>query len=190
MAPDRPAAGEGSDPGLPARTAPPACKVIVVMPAYNASETLRRTFEEMPPEAIHETILVDDASTDDTVARARALGIDVLEHAQNRGYGGNQKTCYAEALRRGADIVIMLHPDYQYDPRLIPMMILPLRLGMYDIMLGSRVRTRRECLDAPLQVSREPVPHVLRKHQSRAESLGIPLRLPVLPPRSADDAPL
>src|SRR5205823_14485576 len=82
------------------------------------------------------------------VGIARALGIGVLEHAQNRGYGGNQKTCYREALARGADIVIMLHPDYQYDPRLVPMMILPLELGILDVMLGSRVRTRRECLES------------------------------------------
>ena len=79
---------------------------------------------------------------------ARALGIRVLEHTRNRGYGGNQKTCYREALERGADIVIMLHPDYQYDPRLVPMMILPLQLGILDVMLGSRVRTRRECLES------------------------------------------
>jgi glycosyltransferase involved in cell wall biosynthesis len=97
---------------------------------------------------VHESLLVDDASRDDTVAIARSLGIRVLEHAKNRGYGGNQKTCYREALDRGAEIVIMLHPDYQYDPRLVPMMILPLQLGILDVMLGSRVRTRQECLES------------------------------------------
>ncbi len=123
-------------------------KTVVVLPAYNAAETLRQTYAEIPPGWVDESILVDDASRDDTVAIARSLGIEVIEHARNRGYGGNQKTCYAEALRRGADIVIMLHPDYQYDPRLVPMMILPLQLGILDVILGSRVRTRRECLDS------------------------------------------
>jgi len=121
---------------------------IVVLPAYNAAETLKQTVAEIPPGWVDEAVLVDDASKDDTVAIARSMGIHVIEHVRNRGYGGNQKTCYAEALRRGADIVIMLHPDYQYDPRLVPMMILPLQLGILDVILGSRVRTRRECLDS------------------------------------------
>ena len=121
-------------------------RVVVVMPAYNAARTLQLTFRDLPPDTIDEVILVDDASRDGTVEIARSLGIHVLEHPRNRGYGGNQKTCYTEALARGADIVILLHPDYQYDPRLIPMLVLPIRLGIYDIMLGSRVRTRSECL--------------------------------------------
>ncbi|HTK31809.1 MAG TPA: glycosyltransferase family 2 protein [Candidatus Saccharimonadaceae bacterium] len=116
------------------------------MPAYNASGTLRQTWNGIPAGYVDEFILVDDASRDNTVELARSLGIRVLEHATNRGYGGNQKTCYREALERGADIVIMLHPDYQYDPRLVPMMIVPLELGILDVVLGSRVRTRRECL--------------------------------------------
>ena len=120
-------------------------KVVLVMPAYNAAETLSQTWREIPAGCVDEHLLVDDASRDDTVGIARALGIRVLEHAKNRGYGGNQKTCYREALSRGADIVIMLHPDYQYDPRLVPMMLLPLQLGSLDVMLGSRVGTRREC---------------------------------------------
>ena len=123
-------------------------RVVVVLPAYNAGETLRKTYADIPPGWVDESILVDDCSKDDTVAVAQSLGIHVIQHVQNRGYGGNQKTCYAEALRRGADIVIMLHPDYQYDPRLVPMMILPLQLGILDVMLGSRVRTRRECLES------------------------------------------
>ena len=123
-------------------------KVVLVMPAYNAAGTLRQTWADIPVGYVDEHILVDDASRDETVAIARSLGIRVLEHERNRGYGGNQKTCYREALVRGADIVIMLHPDYQYDPRLVPMMILPLQLGILDVMLGSRVRTRRECLDS------------------------------------------
>jgi glycosyltransferase involved in cell wall biosynthesis len=123
-------------------------KVVLVMPAYNAAETLRQTWSEIPAGHVDEHILVDDASRDDTVAIARSLGIRVLEHTKNRGYGGNQKTCYREALERGADFVIMLHPDYQYDPRLVPMMLLPLQLASLDVMLGSRVRTRQECLES------------------------------------------
>jgi len=130
----------------PERREPPRGKVVLVMPAYNAAGTLRQTWSEIPAGYVDETLLVDDASRDNTASIARSLGIRVLEHAQNRGYGGNQKTCYREALERGADIVIMLHPDYQYDPRLVPMMILPLQLGILDVVLGSRVRTRRECL--------------------------------------------
>ena len=141
----QPAAGPGADPEP--RSAPHG-KVVLVMPAYNAAETLQQTWREIPAGYIDETILVDDASRDDTVAIARALGIRVLEHARNRGYGGNQKTCSREALERGADVVVMLHPDYQYDPRLVPMMLLPLQLGSLDVMLGSRVRTRRECLES------------------------------------------
>lgn len=128
--------------------ATPSERIVVVLPAYNAARTLRRTWADIPPDWVSESILVDDRSQDDTVLVARSLGIHVLEHAKNRGYGGNQKTCYDEALRRGAEIVIMLHPDYQYDPRLIPLLVLPIRLGIYDLMLGSRVRTRRECLEA------------------------------------------
>jgi len=130
----------------PERRSTPRGKVVLVMPAYNAADTLRRTWTDIPDGYVDESLLVDDASRDDTVGIARGLGIRVLEHAQNRGYGGNQKTCYREALARGAEIVVMLHPDYQYDPRLVPMMLLPLQLGILDIMLGSRVRTRGECL--------------------------------------------
>lgn len=124
----------------------------MVMPAYNAARTLQQTWRDLPPDTVDDVILVDDASRDATVEIARSLGIHVLEHSENRGYGGNQKTCYTEALKRGADIVILLHPDYQYDPRLIPMLVLPIRLGIYDIMLGSRVRTRSECLAGGMPV--------------------------------------
>jgi glycosyltransferase involved in cell wall biosynthesis len=137
-----------NDPTSRAAPAAAAPRVIVVLPAYNAARTLEKTYAEIPPDWVHESILVDDSSKDDTIAVAKSLGIRVLEHAVNKGYGGNQKTCYDEALARGADIVVMLHPDYQYDPRLIPLLVLPLKLGMYDVMLGSRVRTRRECLEA------------------------------------------
>ena len=94
-------------------------RVIVVLPAYNAARTLERTYRELPHEVVDEVILVDDASQDETVALARTLGITTFVHTKNLGYGGNQKTCYRNALDRGADLVIMVHPDYQYTPRLI-----------------------------------------------------------------------
>jgi len=114
-------------------------KVVVVMPAYNAARTLRRTYEEIPREWVDEVILVDDASADETVRVARDLGIKVFVHPENRGYGANQKTCYTLALRQGAEIIIMLHPDYQYDPKLIPKMIEPILKGRADLVLGSRL---------------------------------------------------
>ena len=147
MITDQPPVPAAAEP-QPGQRAVKRGKVVLVMPAYNAAGTLQQTWSEIPPGSVDEHILVDDASRDDTVAIARSLGIRVLEHAKNRGYGGNQKSCYREALDRGADIVIMLHPDYQYDPRLVPMMLLPLQLGSLDVMLGSRVRTRRECLES------------------------------------------
>jgi glycosyltransferase involved in cell wall biosynthesis len=113
-------------------------KVIVTMPAYNAAKTLIKTFDDIPKGLVSEIIMVDDCSADDTVAVASTLPIKVLRHPHNVGYGGNQKTCYFEALREGADIVIMLHPDYQYDPRKIPEMIAPILYGQADIVLGSR----------------------------------------------------
>jgi len=114
-------------------------KIIVVMPAYNAEKTLRQTYGELPREYVDEVILVDDASRDSTVAIARELGIRTVIHKENRGYGGNQKTCYAEALRHGADIVVMIHPDYQYSPRLVTAMASMIASGHYDVVLGSRI---------------------------------------------------
>lgn len=114
-------------------------KVVVVMPAYNAAKTLERTYNDIPHEIVDQIILVDDVSQDETVEIARQLGLDVVIHLQNKGYGGNQKTCYIEALRHGADIVVMLHPDYQYDSRLIPQMIEPIIAGRADLVLGSRM---------------------------------------------------
>jgi glycosyltransferase involved in cell wall biosynthesis len=114
-------------------------KIAVVMPAYNAERTLARTFEEVPRDLVDEVILTDDASQDATVEIARGLGIHTLVHPRNRGYGGNQKTCYAEALRLGADVVIMLHPDYQYTPRLIAAMATLIIDGPFDVVLGSRI---------------------------------------------------
>jgi glycosyltransferase involved in cell wall biosynthesis len=114
-------------------------KVVVVMPAYNAARTLERTYNDIPPRTVDKVILVDDVSKDETVEIARRLGLKVVIHIQNRGYGGNQKTCYIEALREGADIVVMLHPDYQYDSTRIPALIAPIERGEADLMLGSRL---------------------------------------------------
>lgn len=122
-------------------------KVIAVMPAYNAASTLERTVADIPSGSVDEIILVDDCSKDDTVAIARRLGLTVIPHEKNRGYGGNQKTCYTRALESGADFVVMIHPDYQYDARVIPAAIDILRLGICDVMLGSRIRTRLEALE-------------------------------------------
>jgi glycosyltransferase involved in cell wall biosynthesis len=114
-------------------------KVVVVLPAYRAGRTLRRTYEAIPRDVVDEVILVDDASDDDTIAVARELGITVFAHKENLGYGGNQKTCYAEALRSAADIVVMVHPDYQYEPRLITAMAAMIASTVYDVVLGSRI---------------------------------------------------
>jgi glycosyltransferase involved in cell wall biosynthesis len=122
----------------PAPNSAKQAKVIVTMPAYNAAKTLVKTFDEIPRGLVTEVIMVDDASSDETVAIGSQLNIKVIRHPHNVGYGGNQKTCYMEALRDGADIVIMLHPDYQYDPRKIPEMIEPILSGKADIVLGSR----------------------------------------------------
>ena len=117
-------------------------RVIVVLPAYNAERTLERTCAEIPRDVVDEVVLVDDASHDRTVELARLLGIPAIVHKENRGYGANQKTCYQAALDRGAGIVVMLHPDYQYPPKIIPAMVALLRSGMFDVVIGSRVLVR------------------------------------------------
>lgn len=117
-------------------------RVAVIMPAFNAALTLRRTFEELPRKIVDDVILTDDASRDETVAIARSLGIHTLQHDRNRGYGGNQKTCYAAALARGADIVVMLHPDYQYTPRLVTAMASMIASDQFDVVLASRILGR------------------------------------------------
>ena len=114
-------------------------KVVVVMPAYNAGKTLKTTCAEVPMDIVDEIILVDDASRDETVEVAKELGLKTIVHANNRGYGGNQKSCYKTALEAGADIVIMLHPDYQYTPKLVSAMAYILESGLYDVVLGSRI---------------------------------------------------
>jgi glycosyltransferase involved in cell wall biosynthesis len=121
-------------------------RIVVVMPAYNAERTVERTYREIPRDLVDEIVLTDDASRDSTVAVSRGLGIRTLVHDENRGYGGNQKTCYAEALRLGADVTVMLHPDYQYTPRLIAAMATLIIDGPFDVVLGSRIlggRARR-----------------------------------------------
>ena len=125
-------------PSTVSEATPPAPKVVVTMPAYKAERTLERTVAEIPPGAADKLILVDDASPDNTAAIARGLGIDVYVHPRNRGYGGNQKTCYTMALRDGADIVVMLHPDYQYEPRAVPLLVAPIVVGHADMTFGSR----------------------------------------------------
>lgn len=114
-------------------------KVVVVLPAFRAGKTLERTVAEIPREVVDEVLLVDDASDDDTVEVARRLGLRTVVHERNLGYGGNQKTCYREALRLGADLVVMLHPDYQYSPRLVGAMAHMVASGHYDLVLGSRI---------------------------------------------------
>ena len=114
-------------------------KLTVVLPAYNASQTLECTFAEIPMDIVDDVILVDDASTDSTAALARRLGIHTIIHARNGGYGANQKTCYTIAIARGADIVVMLHPDYQYSPRLIRAMAGMIASGHYDAVFASRI---------------------------------------------------
>jgi len=125
---------------------------IVVLPALNAAQTLAATVADIPPGSVTEIILVDDGSEDDTVAIARSLGLTVIEHDRRRGYGANQKTCYDAALARGADLVIMVHPDYQYDARLIPLFVGFMELDLCDVMLGSRIRSRRDALAGGMPV--------------------------------------
>src|SRR5688572_333807 len=114
-------------------------KVVVVMPAYNAAKTLHMTYADLPRDMVDLVILVDDGSSDATARIARDLGLELFVHNKNYGYGANQKTCYREALRAGADIVVMVHPDYQYDPTLLPEVIRPIRDGKADVVLGSRL---------------------------------------------------
>jgi glycosyltransferase involved in cell wall biosynthesis len=122
-------------------------KVVVVMPAYNAEKTIKKTFNDIPKEYRKHVILVDDGSSDKTIETAKKLGITVFDHPRNLGYGGNQKTCYWEALKLNPDVVVMLHPDYQYDATLTGELVRPILEGRYDAMFGSRIRTRKEALE-------------------------------------------
>jgi glycosyltransferase involved in cell wall biosynthesis len=135
---------EYSQPASPAPAGPTPeqrPRVVVVMPAYNAGRTLRMTYMELPHDRVDLVILVDDGSVDDTVTIARKLNLKVFVHDRNYGYGANQKTCYTEALRAGADVIVMVHPDYQYDPRLLPELLAPLERGEADVVLGSRLKS-------------------------------------------------
>ena len=122
-------------------------KVTAVLPAYNAEKTLERTVADIPRDWVDDIILVDDTSRDGTVALAQKLGLVVVQHEKNLGYGGNQKTCYTEAVKRGADVVVMVHPDYQYDPTYIPGLIAPILEGKADAVFGSRMFARRGALE-------------------------------------------
>jgi glycosyltransferase involved in cell wall biosynthesis len=114
-------------------------RIAVVLPAYNVALTLKKTYDDIPKQIVDDIILTDDGSADETISLAKSLGIHTLAHDANRGYGANQKTCYRAALERGADIVVMLHPDYQYSPRLVPAMASMVASGEYDVVLGSRI---------------------------------------------------
>lgn len=146
-------------------------KVIVVMPAYNAAKTLEKTYADLPKDVVDEIILVDDVSQDETVKIAQQLGLKVIIHIQNKGYGGNQKTCYLEALRDGADIVVMLHPDYQYDSRLTPDLIAPIRRGEADMVLGSRL------LGNPLAGGMPLYKYIANRFLTTVENLAFGLKL-------------
>jgi glycosyltransferase involved in cell wall biosynthesis len=124
-------------------------KIIVVMPAYNAEKTLEKTYDDLPKDGIiDDIILVDDFSSDKTVEIAKRLGLKVIVHDKNKGYGANQKTCYKEALKDGADIIVMLHPDYQYSPKLVTAMAAMIASGDYDIVLASRIIGKSNALTA------------------------------------------
>lgn len=131
---------------------PEVKRTIVVMPAYNAESTIRQTVADIPEDTVDEIILVDDCSADQTVNVARELGLTVVEHATNGGYGANQKSCYQHALEHGADFVVMVHPDYQYDSRTVGAAVAFLKLDICDVILGSRIRTRREALAGGMPV--------------------------------------
>jgi glycosyltransferase involved in cell wall biosynthesis len=129
-------------------------RVIVVMPAYNAANTLERCWNDIPKDYVSEVIVVDDQSKDDTERIARQLPLTYIKHERNTGYGGNQKTCYDTARAHGADFVVMIHADYQYDARMIPTAIEVIRHGICDVVLGNRIRTRREALDGGMPRSK------------------------------------
>jgi glycosyltransferase involved in cell wall biosynthesis len=146
-------------------------KVVVVMPAYNAAETLERTYADIPHDLVDHIILVDDVSRDETVTIARRLGLEVVVHRQNLGYGGNQKTCYDRALEEDGDVVVMLHPDYQYDATRIPDLVAPILAGERDLMLGSRF------LGDPLAGGMPRWKYVSNRFLTILENLAFGLRL-------------
>ena len=153
-------------------------KVVVVMPAYNAARTLRMTYADLPHGSYDKVILVDDGSTDETVRIARELGLTVFVHTGNYGYGANQKTCYREALRAGADVVVMVHLDYQYDPRLLPTLVQPIvdGTGRCRPRIATDGRASRSSRNAVVEVRGKPRSYRARKPHIRPEVVGIPHR--------------
>lgn len=127
-------------------------KIVVVMPAYNAEKTVKATYDDLPKDLISEVILVDDASADKTIEKSKELGITVYIHKKNKGYGGNQKTCYRQALKRNPDVIVMVHPDYQYDAKLTGVLCEAIVNGRADIMLGSRIQTRSQVLSGGMPI--------------------------------------
>jgi len=150
---------------------PDGVRVVVVMPAYNAAKTLERTYADIPRDVVDHIILVDDVSRDETVEIARRIGLEVIVHRQNLGYGGNQKTCYDAALAAGADVVVMLHPDYQYDATRIPELVRPIVEGTHDLVLGSRF------LGDPLAGGMPRWKYVANRFLTTVENLAFGLRL-------------
>ncbi len=148
--------------------------VCIVLPAYHAAKTLKATLDRLPPGASYDIILVDDASTDDTIEVARSLGIKAHRHPQNRGYGGNQKTCYRLALETNADIVVMLHPDNQSDGALVPYMTGFIKAGVVDIVLGSRISRREEVLAGGMP----PIKYIANRFLTILENIVLGLNLP------------
>ena len=161
-------------------------KVVVVMPAYNAANTLQMTYTELPHDAVDLVILVDDGSSDQTVRIARELGLALFVHNRNYGYGANQKTCYREALKAGAETVVMVHPDYQYDPKLLPDVIRPIQEDRADVVLGAAPRRKPHAArDALVEIRCQPLFDLARKHRLWIELVGISHGLPGFPARSA-----
>src|SRR5215210_6108447 len=147
-------------------------KVVVIMPAYNAAKTLRMTYLELPHDVVDLVLLVDDASSDETVDIARQLNLELFIHNRNYGYGGNQKTCYIEALKERADIVVMVHPDYQYDPTFLPQIIEPIKRGEADVVLGSRLMG-----DSPIKQGMPWWKYLGNRVLTKIENLGFGLSL-------------
>ncbi len=162
-------------------------KIVVVMPAYNAAKTLRITYADLPPTLVDQVILVDDGSSDDTVKIARELGLELFVHNRNYGYGANQKTCYREALKAGAEIIVMVHPDYQYDPKLLPRVIEPIERDEADVVLGSRLMEGNPHAPghAVVEVCFQSFPDVSRESGIRTAAERISHRLSSLSARGA-----
>jgi glycosyltransferase involved in cell wall biosynthesis len=148
-------------------------RVIIVMPAYNAERTLIKTYQDLPNKHKKSVLVVDDGSTDNTLKVAHSLGLNVIQHTTNKGYGANQKTCYKEALKRKAEIIVMIHPDYQYDARLVDLLIKPIELGNLDIVYGNRIRTRREALDGGMP----KIKYILNRILSLTENIVLGINL-------------